>query len=110
MPRKTISAREKKILFFIGGASRHHSSAMDSSWQFPELTNQITPSTEQTHVTQLQIQLLCPSCLRMMTNRFPPRQTKNQQKICRILMTNPNTMTATNQNTMTTTRQTVMEI
>ena len=54
MPRKTISAREKNNLFLIGGAARRHNFAMDSSWQFPELTNLITPSTEQTHVTQLQ--------------------------------------------------------
>ena len=54
MPRKTISAREKNNLFLIGGATRRRNFAMDSSWQFPDLTNLITPSTEQTHVTQLQ--------------------------------------------------------
>jgi len=54
MPRKTISAREKNNLFLIGGAARRHNFAMDSSWQFPELTNLITPSTEQTHVSHLQ--------------------------------------------------------
>ena len=54
MPRKTISAREKNNLFLIGGAAHCRNFAMDSSWQFPDLTNLITPSTEQTHVTQLQ--------------------------------------------------------
>jgi hypothetical protein len=54
MPCKTISAREKNNLLLIGGAARRRNFAMDSSWQFPELTNLITPSTEQTHVTQLQ--------------------------------------------------------